>query len=265
MESEMKVNHNDIVQSGEEYETWTDALAKKILAEEIAQDRAIEEAEHGKKKRLPDGGKGKDDNHKIINYLYVGKGLWYWLRDTSNHHGVKMEAFIAHLLETARRTWKPPGEESNLVVHLNWLRVQSDAYSDAYEDAYATAVNCKNHPTEENAIRLGAACERLAIDPQELLSRVQEDRFSEIAAEYNSDPETKMNRCVRHIVEFCRDHEGEKILSQAFNEAIETMGFSRQMVYSARRKVGIKSENQGGKHYLVLPRGTSVFYGKVAE
>ena len=202
------------------------------------------------------------ENKRSLNYLYLPTWLWKWLVEASNSQGMKLERFVVMLIKEANRNWKEP-IESDVETYVAWARQRSDASSEAYEDAYAIAVNCKNHPTEENTRLLFVTCEKLGIDPDELIQKASADAYAEIVTQYKSDPDSKMNRAVKWVIDFCRDK--NEIPSRVFNEAGEKAGFTRQMLHSARRKCGIKSILRGGEYYLVVPKATRVLHGKVFE
>ena len=203
------------------------------------------------------------EKKRSLNYLYMPTWLFNWLVKESNQQGMKLEQFTVNLLRDQYRNWQEPNEDEDVGTFISWARQKSDAISDAYNDAYAIAVNCKNHPTEENTKLLFKSCDKLGIDPEELLNKVQKDVYADLVVQYRSDPDSKMNRCVKWVIDFCRDR--EDIPSRVFNEAGGKAGYTRQMLHSARNKVGIQSTLRGGDYYLVMPKSAKVLHGRVSD
>jgi len=204
-----------------------------------------------------------EETKRVVNYLYMGKGLWDWVRGRANERGMKLEHFIVTLVADARRSWIDPEEIENPERYTLWAKERSIVIAEAYENAYAIAVSCKNHPTDENAQLLYNSCEKLGLDPGEVMERAKEDKWADLVVKYRDDPDSKMSRCIKWVIEFCRDK--DEILSEDFNRAAREAGFTRQMTSTARGKVGIESILKGGKYYLSMPMGRKVLHGKVRE
>src|SRR3990167_5486227 len=86
-------------------------------ADKEAEEELEREEEERKGKKLPSAKGDKDEDKRVVNYLYMGKGLWNWIKSTSNSHGMKLERFIVHLLEKERKNWKPPSNEDSPETH----------------------------------------------------------------------------------------------------------------------------------------------------
>ena len=203
------------------------------------------------------------DNKRSINYLFMPTWLWKWLIEVSNAEGMKLERFIVMLLKEANRNWKEPLDSDDAETYVAWARQKSDANVAAYDDAYAIAVNYKSYPTEDNMRLLIKSCERLGTDPEELIKKASTDAYAELIVQYRSDPDSKMSRCIKWVIDFCRDK--NEIPSRVFNETGERAGFTRQMLHSARRKCGIKSILRGGEYYLVMSKSARVLSGTSLE
>lgn len=247
-------------------------MSKKLgvrLPPSVPEDEFNETVEQATRENVLDSGTSlpkvqqENENRRSINYLYMSIKLWQWLVDNANLQGMKVERFILTLLEDQYKNWHEPTSEDSTETYVTWARNKADAISDAYKDTYAIAVNYVSHPTEETAKLLFKSCERLGIDPQELQQTVKGDDFAELLVQYRSDADSKMNRCIRWVIEFCRDK--DEIPSQALNEAGENAGFTRQMIHSARRRVGIKSNIKNGEWYLVMPKSARVIHGTVTD
>jgi len=204
-----------------------------------------------------------DEIKRVINYLYMGKVLWDWAKDRANDKGMKLEHFLVTLISDARRGWIDTEEIDNPERYALWARERATVIAEAYEDTYAIAVSCKSHPTDENVQLLYRACEKLGLDPGEVMERAKEDKWADLVVKYRDDPDSKMSRCVKWVIEFCRDR--EDILSEDFNFAGTQTGYTRQMLSTARKKVGIDSVLRGGKYYLSMPVGRKVLHGRVRE
>jgi len=226
-------------------------------------EREEEEEKKGKKIPLPNVGENPEEAVRAINYLSTPTWFWKWAVEKSNSLGVKLEKFLVTMLLDGYTHWEEIDDKKSPESYSLWAKVRSDAIKDGYENTYSLAVNCKNYPTEENTQRLHTACEMWGLDPGELMDRVRRDVYADLVARFRSDPDSKMSRCVKWVVEFCRDR--DEIPSQIFNKAGKDAGFTRQMLYSARERVNIVSILRGGEYFLEMPKGQKVLYGRVSE
>ena len=252
------------VSNGDFVDTYDDGMPGLIEGSAINEEIERQEEQETKRRNsipAPDG--ENEENRRVVNYLYMGKGLWDWAKNTANKRGMKLERFIVTLMEDARRSWTEPNDTDSPETYVLWARERASVISEVYEDAFAIAVSCKNYPTDENIQLLYSSCEKLGLDPGELMERVREDKWADLVVKYRRDPDSKMSRCVEWIINFCRDR--DEILSEDFNKAGSEAGYTRQMLSAARRKVGIESVLKGGKYYLSMPVGRKVLHGKVGK
>ena len=203
----------------------------------------------------------EDEERRVVNYLYMGRGLWDWLKDRANEKGMKLEHYMITSLEEKRRDWQGKEDTSTPEKATLWARERIGVISNAYEDAYICAVGYRNHPTDEGAQLLHEVCEQLGLDPEELMQRISQDRFADFVTKYNGDKDSKMSRCVKWVIEFCRDQ--DEIPSEIFNKAGRDAGYTRQMLSTARSRVGIDSILRGGRYYLSMPKSARVLNGEI--
>lgn len=251
--------NGDFMVIHEQYRPLTEEYEKELLAEEIAQEKAENMAG---KIRVPVPEGEKEQKKWTVNRTELDKIDWDWLVDRANEDGIRIEQWLSGLVKNARINWVSDIEKiSSPEGYVHRAKQKSAIIAEAHENAYAIAVNYKNYPTDDNAHLLHQSCERLGLDPQELIERVNEDRFADFVVKYRGDKDSKMNRCIHWVMDFCRDR--DEISSEDFNLAGEGAGYTKQMLATARRRVGIESVLRGGKYHLSMPISKKVLFGKV--
>jgi|SRR3990167_404812 len=251
------------VSNGDFVDTYDDGMPG--LMEGSAINEEVERQEEQRERRERKIPLSEDDDGKrkwIVNHIELDGEDWEWARDRANERGVRTEQFIAVGVKEWRIGWVDNLDDiPNPESYVNRARARSSLIVEAHESAYAIAVNYKNYPTDENAKLLHESCERLGLDPGELMERVREDRFADFVVKYRGDKDSKMNRCINWVIDFCRNR--DEILSEEFNKAGEDAGYTKQMLATSRRKVGIESALRGGRYYLSMPVGQKVLRGRI--
>ena len=176
---------------------------------------------------------------------------------------MRFDRFVVYLLEEQKGKWKKPSAGSKAETVVPWTEAKSDTISDMYAAVARIARNYNESPTDDHLQILVWSCDAAGIDLNEIRERVKDDSFAQIIDQYGSDQNSKMNRCMKWLANKCRNV--DEVLSRIVNQEGEEEGYTRQMIYSARRRMGMKSIIKDGEYYLVMPRGARVLGGTVSD
>lgn len=195
-----------------------------------------------------------DPRRRYLSYVSISDSTLARLLEEANAAGIRPNDFAGVVLDEIMPAWKPPSEtDTGIARYVMWKVLQIESLANLYEQAYHAAAVYHKHPIPQAAEALYDLCERLDVNPEELLERVRSDPFMEIAASSLPDRLTKHDRCKRWLLEQMSDVE-QIAATEIYARGVRA-GYNEQMLRNIARSVGITSSKSGGHYIWRRPSG----------
>jgi hypothetical protein len=214
-------------------------------------ERREANAEKGYPRPAPPIEKRRRRDAKQIPCLTINRDAWKLLVAGATMRAVRLETFCAFLLEMFASDLDIILGTSSLDLEI--LQMKARKHQEWIGLIESMVLQYTAHPTAAMADNIAKQCDRLGIDFNEIVDRVKGDPLSEIASEFNSDPDTKTNQCAKWVRDLMEKN-GYRVSAKIANSLGVEAGFSKDMLALTRRRLSIQSVPEGREYWWVLPK-----------